>query len=361
MAGEGGKPDRLIERRKNDHVEICAREDLSTHYVYWDDVQLVHNPLPEVDLDEVDTSTTLFGQKLKAPIIISAMTGGYGKAEEINKNLAAAAERFGIGMGVGSQRAALEHPELARTYSVIKEFGIPLRIANLGVPQLIKQGLKSALTIEDGRAAMEMIGAHVLAIHLNYLQEVVQPEGETKTKGGLKAIEKFATSLPIIAKETGAGMPREVALKLKKAKVRGLDVGGLGGTSFSAVEYYRARSVGDATRANIGQTFWNWGIPTPVSIVLADVGLPIIATGGLRSGLDVARAVSIGASAGGMAGRLLPAALEGEEALNKELETIMRELKAAMFLIGAKNTQELAASKALITGRCKEWLEQLTE
>jgi len=360
MPREDDTPDRLIERRKHDHIEIVANENLSQDYFYWEDVKLVHNPLPEIDLDEIDTSTTLFGCKLKVPIIISAMTGGYGKAEEINKNLAAVAEEFGVGMGVGSQRAALEHPELARTYAVIKDFDIPLRIANLGVPQLITQNLKTPLTIEDGKSAMEMVGAHLLAIHLNYLQEVVQPEGDTKTRGGLKAIETFAGTLPVIAKETGAGMPREVALRLKKAKVKGIDVGGLGGTSFSAVEYFRARSVGDKARTNIGQTFWNWGIPTPVSVVLANVGIPVIATGGLRSGLDIARAISIGAGCGGMAGRLLPAALEGKEALSNELGTIVQELQAAMFLIGAKNIKELTASKALITGRSKDWLDQLS-
>jgi isopentenyl-diphosphate delta-isomerase len=289
------------------------------------------------------------------------MTGGYGKAEEINKNLASVAEEFGIGMGVGSQRAALENPELARTYSVIKGFEIPLRIANLGVPQLVQQDERIPLDISHGKAAMEMIDAHMLAIHMNYLQEVVQPEGDTKSKGGFKALERFATALPVIAKETGAGIPREVALKLKRAKVKGLDVGGLGGTSFSAVEYYRAKAAGDKTRANIGQTFWDWGIPTPVAVVVANVGLPIIATGGLRSGLDVARAISVGAGCAGMAGRLLPAALEGKEALEVELRTIIDELKAAMFLVGAKDIRELSDAQALIVGRSKEWLDQLTE
>jgi len=357
----GEEPERLIQRRKGDHVEIVANEDLSQDYVYWDDVKLVHNPLPEVDLEEVDTSVTIFGRSLKAPLIISAMTGGYGKAEEINRSLASVAEDFGIGMGVGSQRAALENPEVARTYSVIKEFEIPLRIGNLGVPQLIKQGLTAPLGIEEGKAAMEMVDAHMLAVHLNYLQEIVQPEGDTKSKGGLKALEKFASALPVIAKETGAGVPRETALKLKKARVRGIDVGGLGGTSFSAVEYFRAKSVGDSSRANIGRTFWDWGIPTPVAVVVANVGLPVIATGGLRSGLDVARAITIGASSAGMAGRLLPAALEGKDALTRELNTIIDELKAAMFLVGAKDLKELAASKAILTGRSKDWLDQLSE
>jgi isopentenyl-diphosphate delta-isomerase len=355
------EPERLIQRRKGDHVEIVANEDLSQNYAYWDDIKLVHNPLPEVDLEEVDTSVTIFGRSLKAPLIISAMTGGYGKAEEINRNLASVAEDFGIGMGVGSQRAALENPEVARTYSVIKEFEIPLRIGNLGVPQLIKQGLTAPLGIEEGKAAMEMVDAHMLAVHLNYLQEIVQPEGDTKSKGGLKALEKFASALPVIAKETGAGVPRETALKLKKAKVRGIDVGGLGGTSFSAVEYFRAKSAGDSSRANIGRTFWDWGIPTPVAVVVANVGLPVIATGGLRSGLDVARAITIGASSAGMAGRLLPAALEGKDALTRELNTIIDELKAAMFLVGAKDLKELAASKAILTGRSKDWLDQLSE
>jgi isopentenyl-diphosphate delta-isomerase len=357
----GEKTGRLIERRKGDHVEIVASEDLSQNYVYWDDIKLVHNPLPEVDLEEIDTSVTIFGRRLKAPLVISAMTGGYGKAEEINRNLASVAEEFGIGMGVGSQRAALENPEVARTYSVIKEFEIPLRIGNLGVPQLIKQGLTAPLGIEEGKAAMEMVDAHMLAVHLNYLQEIVQPEGDTKSRGGLKALEKFAAALPVIAKETGAGMPRETALKLKRAKVRGIDVGGLGGTSFSAVEYYRAKSAGDSSRVNIGRTFWDWGIPTPVAVVVANVGLPVIATGGLRSGLDVARAISIGASSAGMAGRLLPAALESKEALTIELRTIVDELKAAMFLVGAKDLKELAATKAIVTGRSKEWLDQLAE
>jgi isopentenyl-diphosphate delta-isomerase len=353
--------ERLIEKRKYDHVVICANEELGSGYEFWDDVKLVHDALPEVDMDDIDTSVTLFGRRLEAPIIISAMTGGYGKAAEINGNLAAVAEEFGIGMGVGSQRAALENPDLAETYSVIKEFDIPLRIGNLGAPQLVRQGMSPTLEPEDGRMAMEMVDAHVLAIHLNYLQEVVQPEGDTKAAGAVKAIERFASAMPVMAKETGAGISRDVALRLKKAKVKGIDVGGLGGTSFSAVEYFRAKTAGDAVRANIGRTFWDWGIPTPVSVVEASIGLPVVATGGLRGGLDVARAIAIGASAGGMAGRLLPAALEGREALGIEIKTIIDELKAAMFLVGALTLDDLAGTKALVVGRSRDWLDHLME
>lgn len=351
----------LIENRKEDHVEICSKEDLSTDYIYWDDVRLVHDALPEVDLDEVDTSVTVFGRRLKAPIVISAMTGGFGKAAEINERLASVAEEFGLGMGVGSQRAALENPDLQGTYSVINKFEIPLKIANLGIPQLLKQGKKKALSVDEGRAAMEMVGAHLLAIHLNYLQEVVQPEGDSRARGALEALTLMASKLPVLAKETGAGISRDVALRLKRAGVKGIDVGGLGGTSFSAVEYFRARAVGDNSRSNIGQTFWDWGIPTPVSVVVANVGLPLIATGGLRSGLDVARSVAIGASCAGMAGRLLPAALKDRDKLAGEVSSIIDELKAAMFLVGARNIEQLSSAKAIITGRSREWLDHLME
>jgi isopentenyl-diphosphate delta-isomerase len=358
--GEEGH-DRVIERRKNDHIDICANEDLSPGYYYWDDVKLVHRSLPEIDLDEIDTTVTLFGKRLSAPIVISAMTGGYGKAREINRVLGAVAEEYGLGLGVGSQRAALENPELADTYSVVKDFDIPLKIANLGLPQLITQRSGEPLGLEDGESAMEMIGADLLAIHLNYLQEVVQPEGDTRARGGLAAIGRFASKLPVIAKETGAGISRETALELKKTGLLGLDIGGLGGTSFSAVEYYRARMAQDTTRENIGKAFWDWGIPSPVSVVTANVGLPIIATGGLRTGLDVARALCIGASCGGMAGRLLPSALKGRDMLEREVQTIIDELKAAMFLVGSSSVSELASAHALVTGLSREWLDHVME
>ncbi len=350
-----------IERRKYDHVDICAKKDLGTGYAYWDDVKLVHNALPEVDLDAVDTSVTLFGRRLDAPIIISAMTGGYGKAADINRNLAYVAEKFGLGMGVGSQRAALENPSLGETYSVICDFEVPLKIGNLGAPQLVKQGTRPPLDVEDARHAMELIDAHVLAVHLNYLQEVVQPEGDTCSVGSLDAIARISRELPVIAKETGAGISRDVALRLKGTAVQGIDVGGLGGTSFSAVEYFRARSVKDSTRENLGRTFWDWGIPTPVSVVLANVGLPVISTGGMRGGLDVAKSIAIGAASAGMAGRLLPSALEGRDELEREVETIIGELKAAMFLVGALDIESLGETDALICGRTREWLDHLME
>ena len=166
------RPDRAIEKRKNEHIDICATENLDTGYYYWDDVKLVHRSLPEIDLEDIDTTITLFGKKLSAPLIISAMTGGYDKAREINGVLASVAEQHGLGLGVGSQRAALENPGLADTYSIVGDYDVPLKIANLGLPQLVKQRSGDELTVEDGRSAMDMIGADVIAIHLNYLQEV---------------------------------------------------------------------------------------------------------------------------------------------------------------------------------------------
>ncbi|MCK5548233.1 MAG: type 2 isopentenyl-diphosphate Delta-isomerase, partial [Thermoplasmata archaeon] len=280
--------------RKKDHIDIVLNEDVKSEHNYWDDIKLVHQALPELDLDEIDTSVELFGKELHAPLIISAMTGGFEDAKTINKNLAEAASELRIGMGVGSQRAALEDDKWEETYGVVKDFDVPLMIANLGAPQFIRQKDREPYGLDEAVKAMEMVDADILAIHLNYLQEVVQPEGDSFGKGCLLAIKKLALKLPILVKETGAGISNELAVELKKCGVIGIDVGGLGGTSFSAVEYYRAKNMDDKKRSKVGSTFWNWGIPTPVSLVLADVGLPLIATGGVRSGLDVARAVVLG-------------------------------------------------------------------
>ena len=181
MAGPG--PSRT-EQRKAEHVNIILNENVSAEYNYWNDVHLVHRALPEIDLDEIDVSCTLFGRKLNAPLVISSMTGGFGMGREINGNLAKAAAEVGVAMGVGSQRAALEKPELVDTYAVVKEHDVPLRFANLGAPQLIPQGTKRAYGIEDARRAMAMVDAHALIVHLNFLQEVVQPEGARRDRSG---------------------------------------------------------------------------------------------------------------------------------------------------------------------------------
>jgi isopentenyl-diphosphate delta-isomerase len=241
----------------------------------------------------------------------------------------------------------------------VKEFKVPLVIGNVGVPQLVQQKKRGAFSIEDCKRAMEMIGADILAIHMNFLQEIVQPEGDTNAAGCIDAIGKVAKQMPVLAKETGAGISREMAQGLRLKGVAGFDVGGLGGTSFSAVEYHRAVGRNEETLSRLGETFWNWGIPTPVSILEADVGLPVIATGGLCNGLYVAKAISLGASAGGISRKLLAPAMESPEAVVKELKMIIAELRAAMFLTGAASVQELQAIQVVVTGHLSEWLNAM--
>jgi len=334
------------EERKREHINISLKENVSAHHNYWDDVTLIHNALPEINEDEIDLSIELFGKKLGAPLVISAMTGGYSEGKKINENLAAAAEKFHIAMGVGSQRAALENSGLKDTYSIINNYNIPLKIANIGASQIVLWDQKKIL--ENAEKIVEMIDADILAVCLNFLQEVIQPEGEAHAKGCLETIDMLSREFgrPILIKESGAGISYKVAESLKKTNIAGIDVGGAGGTSFSAVEYYRAKIKGDKYNMREGQTFWDWGIPTPTSIL--EVGeatnweLPIIATGGIRDGLDVARALVLGAHAAGIAHTLLKPATQDKQSTIFELDVIIKELRTAMFLVGADNVEKLS-------------------
>jgi isopentenyl-diphosphate delta-isomerase len=333
------------EERKREHVEISLKKDVSAHHNYWDDVTLVHNALPEINEEDIELSTELFGKKLEAPIVIAGMTGGYAEGKKINENLAIAAERFQIAMGVGSQRSALENSHLKDTYSVITNYDIPLKIANIGASQIVLWEKKKIL--ENAEKIIEIIDADILAVCLNFLQEVVQPEGEAHAKGCLETIDMLSRELskPIIIKESGAGISFKVAKALKKTNIAGIDVGGAGGTSFSAVEYYRAKMKKDMHSMREGKTFWDWGIPTPLSIL--EVGkatnweLPIIATGGIRNGLDAAKALALGANAAGVAQVLLKPATKDKHSTIFELETIINELRTAMFLVGADKVKKL--------------------
>jgi isopentenyl-diphosphate delta-isomerase len=333
------------ENRKDDHVRLSLQKDIAAHYNFWDDIRLTHNALPEINKDELDLSTKLFNKNLAAPLIISGMTGGYNKARRINENLAAAAENFQIAMGVGSQRAALENPKQEITYSVVKDFDIPLRFANIGASQLVMWSHKK--TLENANKMIDMIDADAFMVCLNFLQEVVQFEGETRAKGCLKSIEKLADDLeiPVIVKESGAGISYDVAKRLLKTKISGIDVGGAGGTSFAAIEHFRAAMMNDKVRERGGITFWDWGIPTPTSIL--EVGkatgwkIPLIATGGIRNGLDAAKAIAMGADCAGIAHVLLQPANKDKESTLFEIECIIEELKAAMFLVGAENITKM--------------------
>ena len=345
------------EQRKAEDVNIILKENVSAEYNYWNDVRLVHNALPEIDLDDIDLHVKFLGKRLEAPLVISSMTGGFGMGKQINANLAKAAAEVGVAMGVGSQRAALEKPDLVPTYAIVKDHGVPLVLANLGAPQLVPQEGKRAYGIADAKKAIEMIDADALIIHLNFLQEVVQPEGDRRAKGCLDAIRNLAAAFPVMAKETGAGISREAASRLKEAGVKAIDVGGLGGTSFSAVEHYRARKEASTLKERLGATFWNWGIPTPASILLADVGLPLVATGGIRSGLDAAKGIALGATLAGMAKPMLEAAKVSADAVVTELRTVVEELKAAMFLTGSTSIEALQDRPAIVSPPTASWLE----
>jgi len=330
----------MIHERKNEHVKICLEKKVQASKNYWENVHLIHNALPEIDKDEISISAKLFGKRLKAPIIIAGMTGGFQGAKKINENLAEAASILGIGFGVGSQRAGIENKSLEETYSVVKKYDVPFVIANIGAPQLVKQGNKKPLSIREINDAIRMVDADCLAVHLNFLQEIVQ-NGDTNAKGCLNAIETIKKSMkkPIILKETGAGISFEIARKIKKLKT-GVDVGGLGGTSFAGVEYYRAKNE---MQRRIGKTFWDWGIPTPASVLNCKKAKikNIVATGGIRNGLDGAKAIALGADCFGMAYLLLKPATKNAKAVIEELKIFIEELRSTMFLVGAKNIREL--------------------
>jgi len=283
------------------------------------------------------------------------MTGGHSDTKKVNAALGGAAEELGIGIGVGSQRAAIENPKLESSFRIVRDKAPNAFVyGNIGAAQLNEFG------IEEIERAVEMIDADAMAIHLNFLQEAIQPEGNVNASGCLMAIERLCKelSVPVIVKETGAGISRSQAVAICNAGAAAIDVGGLGGTSWAGVETYRAQQQGDTRAEYLGREFWNWGIPTVVSIVECSVAIPVIATGGIRSGLDIAKSIALGASLCGIALPLVVPALKGQKDVVDKLSLIIEELKVAMFLCGCRNIDELRKAPVVITGRTKEFLEQ---
>ena len=351
-----------IAGRKADHIDITTQRAVTAAVSPgWEDVHLVHQTLPEIDLADVDLGGTLFGHRLGAPLVIASMTGGHPRAEEVNRRLARAAQSFGLAMGVGSQRAAIRRPELLSTYTVARDTAPDaFLIANIGAPQLVAQGDQPALEIAQIAELVAVMRADALAIHLNYLQEVVQPEGDTRARGVLAAIRCLVAALPVpvIAKETGAGISRPQAILLREAGVAALDVGGAGGTSFALVEAARAADQGLGAFDRLGRLLGDWGLPTAVSVVeCAGLGLPIIATGGVRSGLDAAKALALGADFVGIARPLLTAALESEDALHVYIAELLHTLRVVLFLSGARSPFDLRARDRVLTGSTASWLQ----
>jgi isopentenyl-diphosphate Delta-isomerase len=356
--------DELIESRKADHLRLSASGDVDARAgPGWQDIHLVHEALPEVDASAIDLRAELLGRELRLPLVIAGMTGGHKTAHAVNAVLARAAERHGLAMGVGSQRAALRQADLSYTYTVVRqEAPTAFVIGNIGAPQLIAQGAATPLSVEQVAQAISMIRADALAIHLNFLQESVQPEGERNASGCAQAIRTVVASVgvPVIAKETGAGMSRATAFRLRELGVAALDVGGVGGTSFAAIEGQRAAAQGLDDFARLGQVFRDWGLPTPVSIVGARAaGLPIVATGGIRTGLDAAKALALGATLVGVARPLLQAALEGDAAVDTWIAQFRAELCTALFLTGSCSVAEVEGKPKVIVGATREWLTQL--
>lgn len=350
-----------VKQRKIEHVSVALGHDVSApQRANWGDIQFVHQALPEVNLDEIDTSIEFLGRTLRYPIFVSSLTGGHPDVMNINRNLARAAEQYGLALGVGSQRAAIMNPALADSYSVTRE-NAPnaFLIANIGAPQLIAQARHAAFTIEQVQRAIDMIGANALAVHMNSLQEAAQPEGDRRAVGEAAALTRLTAQvpLPVIAKETGAGVCREQALLLRSCGVSAIDVGGAGGSSMSAMEAERSRARGDEQTMNIGLLYRDWGLATPLAVVEASSAkLPLISTGGVRNGLDMARALALGATLVGMGFPFLKAANESYEKVCELLETVVAQMKVAMQLSGAASIAQLREVDVVVTGESRAWL-----
>ncbi len=330
----------MHQQRKSDHIRINLQEDVAFKHVStgFERYRFVHCALPAFNLEDVDTSTMLLGKQLTAPLFISSMTGGAPEACTINERLAEAAQDAGIGMGMGSQRAAIEEPTLADTYRVRHVAPDIFLMANLGAIQL-----NYGYGPDECRRAVEMIAADALILHLNPLQEALQPEGETRFASLLSRIEAVCRALetPVIVKEVGWGISEQVARQLADAGVAAIDVAGAGGSSWSQVEMYRA--TGERER-QVAAVFADWGIPTAKSLLMARrgaLGLPIVASGGIRDGIQVAKAVALGAAACGVAGPFLHAASESTAAVAELIAMLVIQLRVAMFAAGAVDISAL--------------------
>lgn len=352
-----------VAERKAEHLALAAAAASQSGVdPGWDDVRLVPRALPELSLADVDPSVELFGHRLAAPLVLVPMTGGHPDATPLNRALGAAAERLGLAVGVGSQRAALARPDLSDTFAAIRdEAPSALVMANIGAGQLIAQGDVPPLGPEAIEAVVAMVRADVLTVHLNVAQELVQPEGDLVTGPFLPALRAViaASPVPVVVKETGSGMSRADAEALAEAGAAGIDVGGAGGTSFVRIEASRAEAARDSRSARRGRALADWGVPTAASVLeIRGAGLPVIATGGVRDGLDVARALALGATAAGLGRRAVLAAQVGVDALVDELDGIVDELRAVMVLTGARTPGELAVTPPVLLGSTLAWARQ---
>lgn len=333
-----------IEGRKREHIATVLHEDVAAKGVTtgFERYAFDHVALPEIDLDRIDMSTTLFGRTLRAPFLISSMTGGTDAAREINRRLAAAAAELGIAMGVGSQRAGIENPDSAETFRVRDAAPDILLFANLGAVQL-----NYGYGADEARRAVDMIGADALFLHLNPLQEAVQAAGDRNWTGLLAKIEALVADIgvPVVAKEVGNGISADVAWRLRDAGIAAIDVAGAGGTSWSEVEAYRQS---DPLVARVAHSFAGWGIPTATAlreVTAALPDLPVIASGGMRTGIDAAKAIRFGATLAGMAAPMLGPAVADAERAVEGMRAVVEELRIAMFCTGSADLAALRRAR----------------
>ncbi|MEM0453314.1 MAG: type 2 isopentenyl-diphosphate Delta-isomerase [Sulfolobales archaeon] len=343
--------------RKLEHIEVSLKEDVEGPLKTWlECVHLIHNATPELDLSDVDLSLEFLGKKLNLPLVISGMTGGAPGTENINAELARLAESAGIGLGVGSQRAALENESLRYTYTVVREYAprTPI-LANIGISEFIRYDISLIIKLVD------MIGADGLAIHLNVAQELTQPEGSHSFKGFTKKLEKVMIELPVplVIKEVGFGISKEVAEELNSLGIRYFDVAGAGGTNWVKIEMFRARLRNDRIKEKVASELLSWGIPTAASIIEVRNGAPnstVIASGGIRTALDVVRALRLGADLVGIALPVLKAYYAGT--LPQYFEVLIKSIKSLLLLSGARNVAELRTKPIVIYEPLKGWVIQ---
>ncbi|MFL5319689.1 MAG: type 2 isopentenyl-diphosphate Delta-isomerase [Myxococcaceae bacterium] len=351
-------PDDATARRKDAHLDLCASAEVEPvqNRTLLGDVRLVHCAMPELAITDLELSTELFGKKLKAPLMVTGMTGGTDRAGQVNRDLARLAEKHGLPFGVGSQRAMLDDPSRAPSFQIREVAPNTVVIGNIGLTQAVRSG------VDGVRRLMDAISADGMAVHLNAGQELTQPEGDRDFRGGYQAIEKLAKAMPgkLLVKETGCGISPHVARRLVDAGVRVIDVSGLGGTSWVRVEQLRA----EGPAAEVGETFSSWGIPTAAAIatVRKAVGtqVTLIASGGIRDGLDAAKALALGADFAGMALPLFKAQQAGGfEAADRALEVVLTGVKHALLLTGSRKVSDLRERPRVVTGELKDWVTSL--
>ena len=340
-----------ISQRKKDHIALCAGDNVGFRQktALFEQCELIHCALPEMHTDAVDSKVELLGKTLSAPVVIAAMTGGTQEAAKINQDLAQVAEELGLAMGLGSQRAMFERPETAWTFNVRDHAPSMLLFGNLGLVQARK------MSTAEIRQLCADVGADALCIHLNPAMEIVQPGGDRDFSGGLDVLRRLVAELgiPVIAKETGCGLSRGVAQMIRSTGVEHVDVSGSGGTSWVAVEAHRAQ---DDQKA-LAEELWDWGIPTAASVLqLRGLGLNVIATGGLRRGTPVAKAVALGAIAGGLAAPVLKAhRAEGIDGARRFLKGVITTVRALMLLTGSRTVADLQRASVILGPDLARW------